>query len=168
MASTLGRREAIIGLTALALVAGLAWAWLGDSAERAPDVRFETLAGKEFALSELGGQPVIVYFWATDCVTCMREMPDLVEMYEDLEGEGLELIAVAMSHDDPEDVRRVGEERDLPFHLVVDTDGEFAHAFNQVRVTPTKFLVDPDGRVRMRHLGTTDHAELHDRIVPML
>ncbi len=168
MAASIGRREILGVVTALIVLAGLAWAWLGDSAERAPDVAFETLDGDQIRLADLRERPVIVYFWATDCVTCMREMPDLVAMYEGLDERGLELIAVAMSHDDPDDVRAVQRERDLPFRVVLDRDGELARAFNNVRVTPTKFLVAPDGRIRMRHIGSTDHAALSERIASHL
>lgn len=164
MSTTFGRREALSAVTALLVVAGLAWAWLGDSAERAPDVAFTTLDGEQVRLAELGDRPVIVYFWATDCVTCMREMPDLVALYERLDERGLELIAVAMAHDDPDDVRAVQRERDLPFRVALDRDGKLARAFNNVRVTPTKFLIAPDGHIRMRHIGSTDHAALGERI----
>ncbi len=168
MAQFQARRDIAIGMVFAGLLAGLAWAWLGDSAQRAPEARFQTLAGDEVLLSDLRGSPVIVYFWATDCVTCIRELPDLVAMYEDLADRGLELIAVAMSHDDPNDVRRVQQERDLPFRVVVDEGGGLARTFDQIRVTPTKLLVDPEGRMRMRHIGSTDHSQLRERIVPML
>jgi peroxiredoxin len=168
MADTFGRREIIAAVTAVIVLAGVAWAWLGDSAERAPEVTFEVLDGESMDLADLRERPVIVYFWATDCVTCMREMPDLVELYHDLADEGMELIAVAMSHDDVDDLRRVRATRELPFPIVFDADGDLARAFGNVRVTPTKYLVDPGGRIRMRHIGRTDHAALRERIRALL
>jgi len=168
MASAFGRREIIAAATAIMVLAGVGWAWFGDSAERAPDVTFADLDGQTLTMAELRERPVIVYFWATDCVTCMREMPDLVELYRDLSADGLELVAVAMSHDDIDDLRAVRANRDLPFPIVFDADGELARAFGNVRVTPTKYLVDPAGRIRMRHIGTTDHTALRERIQPLL
>lgn len=168
MAAGIGRREVLATAAAAAILAGLAWAWLGDSAERAPDVTFETLDGERLAMADLREHPVIVYFWATDCVTCMREMPDLVALHDDLAGRGLELVAIAMAHDDPRDVRDVTRRRGLPFHIVLDDDGALARDFGNVRVTPTKFLIDADGRIRMRHIGSTDHAALRERIEPLL
>lgn len=153
---------------ALLVAGGLGWVWFGGSAERAPDVAFETLDGERVALADLRDDPVIVYFWATDCASCMQEMPDLVELYEELRAEGLEFVAVAMAHDDPDAVRRLAENRQLPFDIVLDREGAYARAFGNVRVTPTKYLIDGDGRIQLRHIGTTDYAALRERVRALL
>lgn len=164
----IGRREVLSVIAAVAVGAILGWFWFGDSADRAPDTEFRTLAGERLAVDDFNGRPLIVYFWATDCVTCMREMPDLVELYADLRDRGLGLVAVAMAHDDPEILESVTRQRELPFPVVYDADGEHARAFGNVRVTPTKFLIGPDGRIRMRHIGSTDYHALRSRIEALL
>ena len=45
--------------------------------EPAPDVEFQTLAGKPFRLKELQGQVVLLNFWATYCSPCREEIPAL-------------------------------------------------------------------------------------------
>jgi len=153
---------------ALVIAGALGWVWFGSSGERAPEVAFETLDGERVALADLRDDPVIVYFWATDCTSCMQEMPDLVALYEELRAEGLEFVAIAMAHDDPDAVRRLVKNRQLPFDVVLDRDGEYARAFGNVRVTPTKYLIDGDGRIQLRHIGTTDYAALRDRLRALL
>src|ERR1041385_1129865 len=45
--------------------------------ELAPDVEFQTLAGKPFHLKELQGQVVLLNFWATYCIPCREEIPEI-------------------------------------------------------------------------------------------
>lgn len=158
-------RNRLLSTAAIAILLGaVVWAWFGDPAERAPDVTFETLDGERIELAALRERPVMVYFWATDCVTCMREMPDLVALYEELRDDGFELLAVALSHDRIEDLEEVRAERELPFPVIFDEHGEHARSFGNVRVTPTKFLIGPDGRIRMRHIGASSRDALQARI----
>ena len=44
----------------------------------APQVTFNTLAGKAVSLQSLRGKVVLVSFWATTCPGCIKEMPELV------------------------------------------------------------------------------------------
>ncbi|MDP2247503.1 MAG: TlpA disulfide reductase family protein, partial [Nitrosomonadales bacterium] len=80
------------------------WLLSINSKEQAPDVTFTTLEGQEIKLSSLQGKVVLVNFWATDCPGCIKEMPDLIQTYNDYKDKGFELIAVAMSYDPPSHV----------------------------------------------------------------
>src|SRR5512137_1942547 len=64
-----------------------------------PNVTFSTITGKKINLKELSGKPVIVTFWATDCPACIKEIPDLIDLYKQYHKQGLEIIAVAMYYD---------------------------------------------------------------------
>src|ERR1051325_4529055 len=57
--------------------------------EMAPDVEFQTLAGKPFRLKELQGQVVLLNFWATYCIPCREEIPALNQLQHELEAQGL-------------------------------------------------------------------------------
>ena len=89
-------------LLALALLAALggigAW-FFAAPAPKAPEVTFSTLSGKQLALSELRGKVVLVKFWATNCVSCVAQMPDNIENYNKYREQGFELVAVAMQYD---------------------------------------------------------------------
>ncbi|MGZ4982242.1 MAG: peroxiredoxin family protein, partial [Methylobacter sp.] len=65
----------------------------------APDVTFTTITGQKIALKDFRGKPVIVTFWATDCPSCIQEIPDLIDLYTQYHAAGLEMIAVAMYYD---------------------------------------------------------------------
>ncbi|MFW5910327.1 MAG: peroxiredoxin family protein [Thiohalospira sp.] len=165
----MGKRKGLAGgvLAAVVFAAGL-WLWTGSGVDRAPDVTVETLEGKQLELADLRGQPVLVNFWATDCPGCIEEMPHLKELYTDLSDDGLQMVAIAMSYDDPEADRQLAERRDLPWRITHDADGSLAKAFGDVNLTPTTFLIDPEGRIVQETIGVLDMERLRERLRPML
>jgi peroxiredoxin len=126
-----------------------------------PEVRFTMLSGETVAASELRGRPVLVSFWATYCGSCLKEMPRMVEMYRKFSPHGYEVIAVAVSKDEPERVAEFAAGHRLPFKVVFDRDGTLAKAFGNVRITPSTFIIDREGRVLKRYVGDPPWGELH-------
>lgn len=144
------------------LIALLAfWLLSINSKDQAPEMTMTTIAGQQIKLSELQGKVVLVNFWATDCPGCIKEMPDLIKTYNDYRNKGFELVAVAMSYDPPNHVLNYTEKNALPFPVVHDSYGEIAASFNDVRVTPTAFILDKEGKVIRRIIGELDFAALH-------
>lgn len=137
------------------------WLLSINSKEQAPDVTFTTLEGQRIMLSELEGKVVLINFWATDCPGCIKEMPDLIKTYNDYKDKGFELIAVAMSYDPPNHVLNYTQKNALPFPVMHDGYGEIAASFNDVRVTPTAFILNKQGKVIRRIIGELDFAALH-------
>jgi peroxiredoxin len=153
------RNLIVAAVVAAALAfAGLA-AWMARPA--APAVTFVTLQGEKIGSADLRGKVVLVNFWATDCVTCVKEMPDLTATYRKYRDRGFETIAVAMRHDPPNFVINFAEKNALPFKVALDPMGELARAFGEVKVTPTTFVIDKRGRLVTRILGEPDFARLH-------
>ena len=72
---------------------------------------------------------VLLNFWATDCVVCVKEMPRLVQTYRKFASHDFEMIAVAMRYDPPNYVLRYAEKNALPFKVALDPMGELAKAF---------------------------------------
>lgn len=159
---------AILGF-AVVLVAALAYLWLSPSGSRTmPDVAVETLDGEPLRLQSLRGRPILVAFWATTCPTCVEEIPELARLHRDLGPEGLTVVAIAMAYDPPPQVRQMVAERDMPYTVVLDRSGEAAKAFGDVQLTPTHFLIAPDGRIVQQKLGNMDMAKVRARIRGML
>jgi peroxiredoxin len=136
---------------------------LGACAERpqAPQATFVSLAGETITTGGLRGKVVLVNFWATDCVTCVKEMPDMVRTYNRYRDRGFEFIAVAMKHDPPHYVVKYAEENRLPFTVALDPLGELAQAFGNVKLTPTTFVIDKRGNVVLKITGEADFARLN-------
>jgi len=153
------RAKIISAIVVVAIAAGTVLAF--TRTEAAPEVRFTNLAGGSFMTSDLRGKVVLVNFWATDCTTCMAEMPKMVETYNKYSPRGYEMVAVAMSHDHPNFVAAYAAKAKLPFKVALDTDGSVAKQFWNVRVTPTTYLIDKRGRVLKQYLGEPNWVEFH-------
>jgi len=161
------RKKLIVAVAAVAIAAGAVVAALTRGAP-APDVRFVTLSGQTFATADLRGKVVLVNFWATSCVACVEEMPQMIEAWKKFSPRGYEMIAVAMSYDHPNLVADFAHKRALPFQVALDGDGAVARGFGNVNVTPTTFLIDRRGRIVRRYLGEPDWREFHALIERVL
>lgn len=129
---------------------------LFSSSTQAPEFSYQSLNGDSANSESLKGKVTLVKFWTTDCTTCVAQMPDNIEYYNQYHDQGFELIAVALKHDPLDYVRNFTESRQLPFTVVSDHDGAISQAFGDIRMTPTAFLIDKKGRIVKRYLGKYD------------
>jgi thiol-disulfide isomerase/thioredoxin len=122
-------------------------------------VELVTAAGLESALTARRGKVVVLNLWATWCSSCLKEIPDLMLLERELQGRGLELVAIGM--DDPAEIERVTAFRDRFFPSFrtylrgeADMDGIASvvdPAFNEL--LPTTYLIDRAGKVARRIQG---------------
>ena len=152
-------RKIFIPLAAIALLVALAFSLLGKNT--APNVTFTTLDGQQLALEQLRGKIVLVNFWATTCPGCIAEMPNLIDTYRRYHARGFELVAVAMPYDPPDHVANYAKKNGLPFPVALDASGKVALAFNDVKLTPTAFVIDKNGRIVRNVVGELDFTALH-------
>ena len=149
----------LLVVAALCVLGAAAFAFVAKP--EAPEVRFTALSGENFSTSDLRGKVVLVNFWATWCTTCVQEMPKMVDTYRKFAPRGYEMVAVAVQSDHPNAVAAFMQKRALPFKVALDGDGDIAKQFGRVRITPTSFLIDKDGRVLKEYVGEPDWAEFH-------
>jgi peroxiredoxin len=150
----------ILGIMAVIGAAGIA-AYLGHiRPQPAPMATFTSIKGEKLTTEDLRGRVVLLNFWATDCVVCVREMPRLTQTYRRFETREFEMIAVAMRYDPPNYVIRYTEQNALPFKVALDPMGELAKAFGDVRLTPTTIVIDKGGNIVKRIVGEPDFQAL--------
>lgn len=125
-----------------------------------PRVAIPRLGGGVLDLASFRGKVVLVNFWATSCPGCIKEMPGMVETYNQYKDRGFEIVAVAMRYDPPNYVANFMRTWQLPFPVVLDVDGEHARAFGNVQLTPTSFIIGKDGRILEQKLGELDFVRL--------
>ena len=149
----------LAGAAAL-VIAAVAYFTL-SARQAAPSVTFIGLDGQKFTSESLKGRVVMVNFWATSCVTCIKEMPQMTETYNKYKSQGLEFVAVAMSYDPPNYVLNYAETRKLPFKVALDPQGELAKSFGDVKLTPTTYVIDKEGNIIKRYVGEPEFPQLH-------
>lgn len=152
-------------IVSCAIVLGV---YLANSTSAAPQSTFVLLNGSQITTASLGGRVTLVNFWATSCVTCVAEMPQIVSTFEKFKGEGYGTVAVAMQYDPPSYVVNFAQRFKLPFDVAIDNTGAVAKAWGDVQLTPTSYLVNKRGQIVKRYVGTPDFTELHALIASLL
>jgi cytochrome c-type biogenesis protein len=132
----------------------------------APDVELQTLDGQPFRLSSLRGRVVILNFWATWCLPCRAEIPELNAMQRDLNGKGLTIVGVSLD-DTAEAIKEF--QKDIPQEYTsLFGRAEVADKFGGVVGRPVTFIIDRDGNIRERITGARDRAGFEAAIKPLL
>ena len=159
----------IIRIALLTAATALALAGTGcSSSEPAPPSTFVLLDGSKSTTADLKGKVTLVNFWATTCVSCVKEMPQLAATYDKFKSRGFETVAVAMSYDPPSYVVSFAQSRQLPFKVAIDNTGELARAWGDIKVTPTTFIVNKNGQIVKRYIGEPDFDALHQLLDKLL
>lgn len=126
---------------------------------QAPDFELQTLEGRPVRLRDLRGKAVLLHFWAPWCGVCKLEVPMLKALHEGLERDQV-LLAIASS--DPDDVRRFAAERELPYPVLLASDG--VSADYRVTAFPTNYVIDPEGYVVSHTVGLSTRVGLRTRM----
>ena len=126
--------------------------WKGKPA--APPIDLMTTDGAPLSLQALRGKVVLVNFWATWCEPCLREMPSLQQLRDQLHADGFEVLAVNYQ-EGPARINGFIEKMKLTLPVARDTDGSVARAW-RARVFPANYLVDRAGNIRYAMDGAAD------------
>ena len=165
----MGTRSLLVTLVLLLLVAAAGYyRFMPHRLAHAPDISLLSVDGEELRLPAYRGRPLLVTFWSTTCPSCVREIPHLIDLYRELAPRGLEIIGIATAQDPPDQVLAMRKSRDMPYPVTLDMHGDAAHAFGDVRVTPTSFLIAPDGRIVRYRIGRLDMTGLRREILAMI
>ena len=122
------------------------------------------LDGNTHALSDYRGKVVLVNFWASWCTPCVEEMPELSQLKQQLAGRPFEILAINAG----ESKYKVGQfVKLINFNLPVLLDPS-TKVFNNwgIKILPTSFLLDTEGRIRYRARGYTGWE--HDQTVSII
>jgi thiol-disulfide isomerase/thioredoxin len=119
-----------------------------------------TLDGKEFKISEREGKVLLLNFWATWCLPCIEEMPDLVKLQKELGPKGFEILGMNTQAESPEDDGMTFEELELQVKEIIKTQKlnyevvwssseayEKTAEIAKMPVVPLSLLIDADGKV---------------------
>ena len=145
--------------------------WLAEE-ERPPldlSGTFLNLEGEEVSLldPDAEGNVVFLNLWATWCGPCLAEMPAMASLYQQLSGSGFSMVAV--SEEDPENVREFLADSPYPFKILMDPENVLGNRF-AVRSIPSTFIIDREGRLALRQTGAYhwDAAEVVEQFEPLL
>lgn len=139
----------------------------------APALRAATASEVLKAVRAPGAKAVLVNVWATWCLPCREELPDILRLRRDYAARGLRVILVSgdFSTDAGQAADFLGQLGvDFPTYLKQGTDMEFIDAFDRKwsGALPATFIYDANGHQRGALHGIATYAQLEAQVQDVL
>jgi peroxiredoxin len=107
------------------------------------------LAGENISLSDfLGKKVVLLVFGASWCPHCLKEIPELKEIYEKFKDRDFVLLSIDIG-ESKKKVEAFVKENSLPYPVLLDEKSEAASSY-KVYGIPTVFLIDRQGKIAFK------------------
>jgi peroxiredoxin len=131
----------------------------------APPFTLSTVNFEKLATSDLHGQVVIINFWATWCVPCRAEMPELQALYDQYEDD-IRILGVNLG-ESPQSVAQWIDEFDLTYDILLDPVQSVAQHY-QIRGQPSTYVLDTQHMIRAIYYGSVSMEQLENDIIRIL
>ncbi len=123
-----------------------------------PKLEFTAIDGRQVTLSALRGRAVLITFWATDCVPCMQELPELKSIYDRFHPKGFEVLGISLDEKKQRFLRAI-KENSIPWPNRFSSDRSEDKCLLEfgVQAIPDNWLIDKRGKVR--EVGVRERLE---------
>ena len=119
-------------------------------------------AGAPRSLSDLQGDVVVVNFWATWCLPCVKELPRLQGIQDRYADRGVRVVGVSVDDSAERDhVYAFARSRGVRFEVLTGGTTEHMRALGLGEVLPATAVLDAEGTVVARMLGVATRRELN-------
>jgi thiol-disulfide isomerase/thioredoxin len=136
----------------------------------APEVTGTTLDGQPFRLSDHRGDVVVMNVWASWCAPCRAEAPVLAKAAADLADKGVQFVGLD-TRDSDTSARAFATKFGVTYPNVIDRDGRLQLLFADSlppQAIPSTVVIDRQGRVAARALGTVSESSIRGMVEPLL
>lgn len=110
------------------------------------DFTLRTIDGEQIQLSTYRGKKLVhLIFWATWCPSCTREVPKLINLYQEAKDKPYEILAIDVGYNDSlQRVRQFQEKYQLPYKIIFDESAGLALKYGVIGI-PTHVIVNQEG-----------------------
>lgn len=130
----------------------------------APDFTRESFSGKSIRLSDFRNKNyVLLDFWASWCIPCLKEIPNVKKLYGKYQSKGLEVIGVSLDDDKSSWLEAVNKQNLNEWPQILSKEQQDKSVFEKddlseiynVDGIPFYILIDKNGKVieRWEHIG---------------
>ena len=131
----------------------------------AVDLKLTDFAGVEQSLTQLKGRVVVLNFWATYCIPCKTEMPDLAAIQAQFAPLGVQVIGASTDESgDRAKVLQFVKETKINFPIWMGATAADMIRFGLGGALPGTVIIGKDGRVANVISGVIDQREVRKRI----
>ncbi len=102
--------------------------------------------GKQVSLADFKGKVLMINFWATWCLPCQWEMPEMESLYKKYKSTGFAIVAIALDKAPAKDIEAFVKQRGLTYPTAIDSKFETAMKYG-VRGLPWTYFLDREGRI---------------------
>lgn len=134
---------------------------------KAKDFNVELVSGNQFQLAKQQGKVVLLNIWATWCAPCLEETPELVDLYNKYQDQGLVILGVSIDEQGMSVVEPFIKKYEVNYPMVID-DGTIMDKYGPTMGIPTTYIVDKKGDLRYFAVGAVTIKELEPRIKALL
>ena len=160
---------------ALFLLAGVCLLGITATAARAQSSDIKSVEPKDIKdiVAQNKGKVVLLNFFATWCVPCHTEFPDIVKLQNDFKGKGLQVVEVSMNDiTDKDELQKYLAETKPPFtvYLAANTEDKFYTDVDPRWDTalPMTMIFDRDGKNVQFYKEARTYAQFKDDVTPLL
>jgi len=138
----------------------------GDkTGEPAPTDTFAKLGGGTATLADYKGTPIVVNFFASWCVPCKKEMPDIEAVHQAL-GDKVTILGIAV-RDSERDAAELVDKTGVTYDIGRDVGGKLFSTLGVINM-PSTFFVSAEGRIVAANPGAMSAKELRSLIAEKL
>lgn len=111
----------------------------------APPFSLKSLDGRQVALSDFRGKPIMLIFWATWCGSCTDELP-VMDKFTVGKRDQLTILTAAIDGERETKVQRFVKKEKITLPVLLDLKERLARAYG-VTMIPATFFIDRDGLI---------------------
>jgi thiol-disulfide isomerase/thioredoxin len=134
---------------------------------KAPNFYWKAQENEKNLYELLKNKVILVNFWATWCGPCVKEIPDLIKIKDELGAQGFEIIGVSIDRS-ISPVVEFSKNVGINYVLIHDPDAKLLEAFGGSVGIPTTYLIDRDGKIVNKYIGARTKEVFVDDIKKIL
>lgn len=135
--------------------------------ERRPDLRLKSINGRTITIDSYKGRVLLINFWATWCIPCRAEIPDLIKKQRQYRNQALRILGITYPPERLSEVRRFARRLRMNYPVAIGTKATKAR-FTASDTLPMTIVIDREGTVREVIEGIMYADEFDQKVKPLL
>ena len=119
----------------------------------APAFTMKSIDGKPISLADFKGKYVLLDFWASWCMPCRNENPNIVKAYNTYKDKNFTILGISLDKDPKAWAQAIAADKLTWSHAseLSDFEGPTVRLY-QIEAIPSSFLIDPTGKIVAKNL----------------